>query len=147
MSGTGRPIVITKVVAFMACLNIVGNSALIPPYGIEGAAVATLISHLAGLALMFYYTRKFIRFTMPSSSILKTVVGGVLTLLLIFGLKSILVLSPWPKAFVVMVPSLLFYGVWILATKAITKDDLRLIARIVPMPRWLGKLVGRFIGE
>jgi len=147
MRGIGRPVVLLKITAFMACFNLVGNLALIPPYGIEGAAVATFIAHLLGLALLFYYARKFIRFTVPSSSLLKTAIGGVLTLLLIFGLKSILVLPPWPEAFVVMISGLLFYGVWILATKAITKDDLGLIARIVPMPRRLAKLAGRLIGK
>jgi len=69
----------------------------------------------------------------------------VLTLLLIFGLKSILVLPPWPEAFAVVIPGLLFYGVWILATKAITREDLGLIARIVPMPKWLVKAAGKII--
>lgn len=58
-----------------------------------------------------------------------------------------LVLPLWPEAFAVMIPSLLFYGVWVLATKAVTKDDLRLIARIVPMPKWLVKAAGRFVGK
>lgn len=147
MAGICRPVVITKVVGFMACLNLVGNLTLIPRYGIEGAAVATFVAFLSGLALMFYYARKFIRFPIPSLPLLKTAIGGILTLLLIFGLKSALVLSPWLEAFAVMIPSLLFYGVWILATKAITKDDLRLIRRIVPMPRWLVKAAGRFVGK
>jgi O-antigen/teichoic acid export membrane protein len=146
MRGMGRPVVLLKIVAFMACFNIVGNLALIPSYGIEGAAVATFVAQLLGLALLFYYARKFVRFTMPSSSLLKTAIGGVLTLLLIFGLKSILALPPWPEAFVVMISGLLFYGAWILATKAITKDDLRLIARIVPMPGWLVRAARRVIG-
>jgi len=37
----------------------------------------------------------------------------------------------------------LFYVVWVLATKAITRDDLKLIAQIVPMPKWLVKAAGR----
>jgi len=143
--GIGRPVVNTKIVALMACFNLIGNLILIFPYGIEGVAVATFMSFLIGLTLTFYYARKFIGFTVPSLPILKTAVGGVLTLLLIFGLKSILVLPPWPEAFAVMIPGLLFYGIWILATKAITKDDLRLIARIVPMPRWLVRLARRFV--
>ncbi len=58
-----------------------------------------------------------------------------------------LVLPLWREAFAVMIPSLLFYGVWVLATKAVTKDDLRLIARIVPMPEWLVRAAGRFVGK
>jgi hypothetical protein len=41
----------------------------------------------------------------------------------------------------------MFYGVWILATKAITKDDLKLIARIVPMPGWLVRVAEKIIRE
>ncbi|MBA7640836.1 hypothetical protein ES703_48507 [subsurface metagenome] len=58
-----------------------------------------------------------------------------------------LVLPLWREAFAVMIPSFVFYGVWVLATKAITKDDLRLIARIVPMPGWLVRAAGRFVGK
>lgn len=58
-----------------------------------------------------------------------------------------LVLPLWREAFAVMIPSLLFYGVWILATKAVTKDDLRLVVRIVPMPKWLVRAAGRFVGK
>jgi stage V sporulation protein B len=147
MAGIGKPVVNTKVVGAMACLNFFGNLLLIPPYGIEGAAVASLCSFLLGVLILFYYAKKFVRFTTPVLSLFKTLIGGVLTLLLIFGLKFAIVLPPWPEAFAVVIPSLLFYGVWILATKAITKDDLRLIARIVPMPGWLVRAAGRFVGE
>jgi Na+-driven multidrug efflux pump len=145
MRGTGRPVILMKVVGFMACLNIVGNLALIPPYGIEGAAVATFAAHLLGLLLLAYYSRKLVKFSMPLSSLLKTLVGGTLTLSLIFSLKFILVLSPWLEAFAVMIPSLLFYVAWILATKAITRDDLKLINEIVPMPKWLVRITEKFL--
>ena len=145
VAGIGKPSIITKVVLSIAFFNLVGNLALIPRYGINGAATATLISFTIGLTLMFYYTRKFIRYTIPYSPLLKTAVGGVLTLLLIFGLKFVLVLPTWPKAFAVMIPSLLFYGIWILATKTITRDELVLIRKIVPMPEWLVKTMKRII--
>ncbi len=147
MAGIGKPIVVAKVVALMAGLNLAGNLVLIPAYGIEGAAAATLISFLLGMGLIFYYARKFIEFTVPSSSLLKTTIGGALTLLLIFGLKYVVVLPPWPEAFAVMVPSLLFYGTWILMTKAITKDDLKLIKEIVPIPGWLARIAGRLVKD
>jgi O-antigen/teichoic acid export membrane protein len=141
MQGIGKPLVSTKVVAAMAVFNLVGNLALIPPYGIEGAAVATFFSYLLGMGLMFYYSKKIIKFTAPSSSLLKAACGGVLALLLISGLKLVIELPPWPEAFVVVIPSLLFYGVWVLATKAITRADLGLVNRIVPMPKWLVRIM------
>jgi O-antigen/teichoic acid export membrane protein len=147
MQGIGKPIVSTKVVAVMAVCNLVGNLILIPPYGIEGAAIATFVSYLLGMVLMFYYSKEFMKFTALSSPLLKTACGGLLTLLLILGLKSIIELNPWPEAFVVMIPSLVFYGAWILVTKAVTRDDLRLIARIVPTPGWLVRAARKLVGR
>lgn len=145
LAGIGKPFINTKVVALMAGFNFVANLSLIPLYGIEGAAVATLGAYLIGSILLFYYAKKFVKFTVPTPPLLKTAIGGALTLLFIFGLKSILVLPPWPMVFAVGIPSFVFYGVWILATKAVTKDDLRLIARIIPMPKWLVKIAGKII--
>lgn len=145
IGGIGKPVVGTKIIGIMACANFVGNLLLIPPYGINGAAAATFCSFLLGIVLLFYYVRKFVEFTMPASSLLRTAIGGALTLLLISGLKSILVLPPWPEAFVVVISSLLFYGMWILATKAVSRNDLSLIARTVPMLGWLVRVAGRFV--
>ena len=144
MAGIGKPIINTKIIGVMACFNLIGNLILIRPYGIVGAAAATLGSFLLGLVLLFHYARKLVGFTVPSLPLLKTTIGGVLTLFIVFGLKSILVLSPWPEALVVVMLSLVFYGVWILLVKAVTRDDLKLIARIVPMPKWLVEIAGRF---
>jgi hypothetical protein len=62
------------------------------------------------------------------------VVGGILTLLLISGLKWILRLPPWPEAFVVLVPGLLLYGLWLLATSCLTREELEFLSRVVPLP-------------
>jgi O-antigen/teichoic acid export membrane protein len=147
ITGIGRPFVVTKTIAIMALFNLVGDLALVPRYGIEGAAMITFTSFVIGLVLAVCYARKFIKFTVPTISLSKALVGGMLTLLLIFGLKSILVLSLWPKTFAVIIPSLLFYGVWILATKAVTKDELKLIAKIVPMPKWFVRAARKIVGE
>jgi len=97
INGIGKPIINTKVVALMAGLNFAVNLLLIPVYGIEGAAIATFASYTLGLVLMFYYARRLVKFTVPASPLLKTLTGGLLTLLLIFGFKSALVLPPWPE--------------------------------------------------
>ncbi|HID60611.1 MAG TPA: flippase [Hadesarchaea archaeon] len=145
--GIGKPILVTIVTASMAVFNLVANLLLIPPYGIAGAATATLGAYLLGSILLFYYAKKHVKLTLPASPLLKTAIGAVLTLLLIFDLKSILVLHPLPEAFVVGIPGLLFYGWWILATKAVTKDELRLVARIIPMPKWLLKVASKIIKD
>lgn len=132
VAGIGKPIVATKVVALMACLNVIMNLLLIPPYGIEGAAAATFASTLIGFFLMLYSALKLVRFSLPSVPLLKTIGGGLLALLLIFGLKYIIVLPPWLELFVVVIPSLFFYAVWVLVTKTLTVDDLELVKEAAP---------------
>lgn len=145
MAGIGKPVVNMKALGVMAYLNFVGNLLLIPRYGIEGAAMAMFISYMGGLVFLIYYIKRFTEFTLPASSLLKTVLGAVLTLLLIFGLKRVFVLPSWPEAFAVMIPGLLFYGGWILLTRALTRDDLSLLRRVVPMPEWLVKVARKFV--
>jgi O-antigen/teichoic acid export membrane protein len=145
--GIGRPGTIAKVVGIMAIFNLIGDLLLVPIYGIEGAATTTLASFIIGLVLMLHYARKFIGFTVPTNPLLKALVGGVLTLFLIFGLKSILALPVWPEAIVTIVLAFAFYTAWILATKAITREDLNLIKGIIPMPRWLVRVAEKIIRE
>lgn len=146
--GVGKPIVITKVVGAMACLNFVTNLVLIPLYGIAGAAVATFISGLVGLFLLYYLLRKFVRFTVPISSLSKTIVAGLLTLLFILSLKSIIVLYPWwLEAIVVVPPSLLLYAGLILAMRAIRRQDLELLKGVVPIPKRLVRIMERIVRD
>ncbi|MGI9451060.1 MAG: oligosaccharide flippase family protein, partial [Geminicoccaceae bacterium] len=48
------------IVAFVAVLNVAFNLALIPPFGIEGAAFATLLSFLGYTWLNYYFGRKIL---------------------------------------------------------------------------------------
>jgi O-antigen/teichoic acid export membrane protein len=130
MAGIGKPVVTTKVVAIMASLNVIMNLLLIPAYGVGGAAAATFASQFIGLLLMLHYAMKHVEFSMPTLSILKTIWGGLLTMLIIFGLKSIVELPPWFELLIVMAPSLLFYIAWIILTKTLTPKDLELLEKV-----------------
>ncbi|MGQ9788761.1 MAG: flippase [Candidatus Hadarchaeaceae archaeon] len=147
VQGIGEPLISTKVVSAIAVFNLVGNLILIPTYGIDGAAVATFFSYLLGMLLLFRYSKRIIKFKASASSILKTACGGLLTLLLVLCLKRVIELPPWTEAFIVVAISFLFYTWWILITKALTKEDLKLVARIISMPRWLLKVAGKIVGE
>jgi O-antigen/teichoic acid export membrane protein len=147
MAGIGKPLTNTKVVGVMAFLNFFGNLLLIPPYGIEGASLTTLISTLVGVLLLLHHAKKYVEFATPTLPLVKTFAGGLLTLLLLMGLKRVIELPPWHEALVVAIPSMLFYGVWILGTKAVTKEELKLIARIVPLPKWLVRVAGKIVRE
>jgi len=150
LAGIGKPAIVTMAVGITACFNFVLNLILIPPYGIEGAAIATFLSMLVGLSISLHFARRFVRFTIPSSSLLKALGGGLLALLMIFGLKLIIDLPPIfelpiPEFFVVMTPSLIFYAAWILRTKTLTWGDLLLLKNAMPIPKWLLRVARKFI--
>ena len=42
-----------------AVFNVIFNNALIPIYGLVGAAYATIIAYLVSFALVFYFSNKF----------------------------------------------------------------------------------------
>tara|TARA_Y100000310_G_scaffold345402_1_gene464551 strand:+ start:59234 stop:60712 length:1479 start_codon:yes stop_codon:yes gene_type:complete len=59
ISGIGHPIVVAKIIAISAVINVTLNLILIPIFGIEGAAAATSLSYLF---MLIYSTQKVCRF-------------------------------------------------------------------------------------
>lgn len=148
VAGIGKPIIATKVIGSIAVLNFIGNLLLIPRYGTAGAALTTFISGLVGLLLTLYLMRKLVKFTLPTSSLFKTIIAGLATLLVILYLKSIIMLTPWwLKFIVVVVPCLLFYAVLILAMQTVDKQDLKLLEWTLPIPKRLAKLMEKIARE
>jgi len=81
---------------------------LIPIYGIIGAAIATATSTILTNVLMFAEVwRKENVISMPSVSILKTTLTGLLSLLPVIGLDTVLFLNT-PYWF--LIPAGLIYG-------------------------------------
>jgi len=140
-AGVGKPMIATKAVAVMALLNVILNAMLIPGYSTVGAAVATFIAQFVGLVIMLYLMGKFIRFVVPVSSILKTIVAGGISLFFIIGLKTLIVLDPWwVRAIIIAVPSVLLYAGLILVMRAVNRDDLDLVGGTMPFPKRLVEL-------
>ena len=74
--------------------------------------------------------------------------AGLLTLLLVLGLKSVIVLSPWWLEFLVVVPpSLLLYTGLILATRAIRRKDVELLMGVAPIPKRLARIIERIVRD
>lgn len=147
IAGVGKPIINSKVVGLMACLNFFTNWVLIPPLGPAGAAATTLASNLLGFSLLLYYTRKTIGPSARLTPLLKISSGGLLTLLLVFWLKSVLQLSPWMEAAVILVPTLLLYGIWLLVSGSLTRSELRLVSQAVPVPRFLLRVANKLLRD
>lgn len=137
-AGIGKPMLIAKTVGIMAGLNVILNLIFIPTYGIAGAAATTFVSQLVGLVYLLHATGNLVKFTVPTSSFLKTIAAGLLALIFMLGLKSLITVSPWwLGALVVVVPGLLLYVGLILVLGALGKSDLDLLESVMPIPKRL----------
>jgi O-antigen/teichoic acid export membrane protein len=57
--------------------NVVANLALIPLYGIEGAAIATPISSVVVLSAQRWYARRYVSWYFPYLTAVRTTLAGV----------------------------------------------------------------------
>lgn len=140
--GIGKNKLFAKIYGVAAVLNVVGDIVLVPIIGIEGAALAFLLSFLVALILEIYYAHQNVRFPVPKKALRKMVLGGIATLTLLFLLKEIITISPWwLKIPAVILPSGLFYLIWIFRTKTLTSKDIKLLKKNVPIPDWAIKVL------
>ncbi|MDD3622603.1 MAG: flippase [Methanofollis sp.] len=122
-----------------AVVNITLDLALIPLIGIEGAAIATLVTMLVNAAIARYYLSKQIAVSLER--------GPTLHILLAAGTMALVVLTyraliPLSNVFLVLAAVALgaiVYGLVLLKTDRGIHDELRdLVAQLgVPWPRWL----------
>jgi stage V sporulation protein B len=144
LAGVGKT-KLCAAVSFIMCIGcILTNIILVPSIGINGAALSILLTHGIGSFLYAVFLRKSVSFLLPASSMIKTVVGSMLTLLLISVLKSILVLPVIVEALVIIPVSFFFYAGWVLITKALSKADLTFLAKVTPIPRSFFSLWGKY---
>jgi O-antigen/teichoic acid export membrane protein len=76
-----------KIMIIASILNLSLNFILIPRIGILGAAIATLIAFTTVLALIIYYSFKFIKFDIDFIFILKSIVSSAIMSILIIVLN------------------------------------------------------------
>ncbi|MCD6093155.1 MAG: flippase [Candidatus Aenigmarchaeota archaeon] len=152
LNGIGKPVINTKIVFFAAIFNLIANIILVPIYGTVGAAMTTLVSYLIYLLLSDYFLNKEfgrigIKFKIPYLPLMRTFLGGLITLAIIFVLKNILIIAnPWLEMTVVLIFSFSFYLLWIFYAKCLTIDDLKILGKInVPIPDWVIDFVKKMI--
>ncbi len=87
LNAMGKLIVQIKSAAFAGILNIVLNMFLIPGYGINGAAFASMASMGLFSACLFYYSKKEFGFRLPGKS-RRIILVGILTFLIMFIVKN-----------------------------------------------------------
>jgi len=148
LMGIGKPIINTKIMFLVAFFNLIANILLIPMLGIVGAAITTTISYLIGSFLLLHFLKKNIKIRIPHIPLLKASTGGFLTLLITLFLKGVLILHPWIEAFICLFLGLIFYVFFILLTKTLTRNDLKVLSKInIPIPDIFVKLADRVVRE
>ena len=87
LSAMRRLDVEVKAMGVAAIANVALNLFFIPIWGINGAALASLISLIVLSGLIFYYSKKIFNFSFPKETY-KPLVAGLVALVIIFLLKE-----------------------------------------------------------
>lgn len=109
-----------KAVSVSAIYNIVGNALLIPHFGIEGAAINTLISEIINYTLMKKYANKTLKIKYDNTYIIRMLISGGFLVAAVYLMKLITL-----NAIYITVAAGLIYGVTIFLTKAFTIQELK----------------------
>ncbi|MEM3519383.1 MAG: flippase [Candidatus Hadarchaeales archaeon] len=137
VAGVGKPALVTLNLWITYPLIALFALFLIPSFGIEGASFAFLVPTIWGFFLSLFFARRLFQLRMSAKSIIKILAGGAISLLIIWGLKIILDLPVFFETFLVLLLSLIFYSLWLLRLKAIEREDLLLLKKVVPVPKWV----------
>ncbi|MBR9693067.1 flippase [Candidatus Woesearchaeota archaeon] len=123
LSGIGKPERITRIMIIAAVFNAVFNLALIPLFGIKGAAITTTLSYLLMFIISYVDVRKDMRFTLEK--IAPTLISAAVFLVLFTLLKSWLSLNVYLEIVIVLTASLLAYALLGFAFKIVTVGEVR----------------------
>lgn len=83
-----KQLLITSVVVSLT--NIVLNSVLIRPYGINGAAVASVVSYLVAIIMRIYFSNKFIKIPILNKNVIKYCLFCIPFILIYMPIKKII---------------------------------------------------------
>jgi len=145
--GIGKPILHTKISFTIMLTNIISNILLIPNFGIFGAAVSMVISNLIGFLLLSRFSIKYTGFSMQWFNMAKIIAGGLLMLAVISIIKTMLIMNPWIELIISLLSGFLVYTLFIFLTRAITRDELKLLQKLnLPIPQFLIRIGNRLLG-
>jgi len=113
-----------------AALNIILNIILIPVYGINGAAVATVTALISINIIRSIKLYSISKIHSLEKKIIKPMILSVILLLIIYFIaKNLITITFWmlPVLFVIL---LILYGVFLLLTKSFDREDLEMLLAI-----------------
>jgi O-antigen/teichoic acid export membrane protein len=125
LAAIGRPGAVTKSFLVVAMLNIILNLLLIPLFGIEGAAISTLISYALLLIVSTLFVVRYIKIKIPLSDWIKTAFSGGVFLGIAFVLKKILVMNIWTELIITILVAGIVYLILACIFKLINIKELK----------------------
>lgn len=140
INGIGKPIVNTKIVFVVSLVNIAANILLVPFYGITGSATATMVSYVLYFCLSRFFLGKElekinVRLYIPRLPVIKIIAGSLVSLTIILLMKNALIMDPMMEMAIILPAAFVFYAVWILFSRCLDKEDVKMIKKInAPIP-------------
>ncbi len=112
-------------------VNIGLNAIFIPHFGIIGAAITTLISYVVTGLMMFYYSRKYIRFEVSWRFIIKSILASSAMTLAIWVFDPVGVV----KILSAVVIGIIIYFLVLLLLKSFKREELIVISRTLGLKK------------
>ena len=126
-AGIGEPKINSKMVFFASIFNLVGNIALIPILGMNGAAIATTGSYLIMMLYGLAKIRGFVDVSFPWVNWIKNIIAGIFIAGLVFFLKKILLLNVWIETGIILAIAGFSYIVMLFALKIVNFEELKVV--------------------
>lgn len=131
LSGIGKPKIVTGIILFAAAINTVLNLLLVPRFGINGSAFATMISYLFMSVISTYMVIKHLGVKSPFRDWLVFIIPGGLFYLIQSFSEIMLALNPWVEIFISIVFAGSLYVISLKFLRIIDLQELKKIIRII----------------
>ena len=116
--------------------NIGLNVIFIPHFGIIGAAITTLISYIMVGLIMFYNSRKYIRFEVDWNFIAKSILASIIMTLAIWAFSPVGIV----KILLAVVIGIIIYFAVLLLLKGFKREELKVISKTLGLRKLYEKL-------
>ena len=127
LSGIGQPKQVAKIQVYAAILNVVLNLILIPVWGMNGAALATVLSYFLALLLSFQQLGLYVALHVPWASWNKALVLGIVIGAAAYGTQRILAWNVWLETLTTALVSVALYVLLIFFTKTINWSEIKML--------------------
>jgi len=125
------------VMAIAGVTNLGLNFIAVPYWGILGAAITTLLSYAIAAGIIYYKSRKYIKFDIKFASIIKSIISAGAMMLIIWILKPGDILT----VLLSIVIGIIVYFSILFILKGFGKGELKTIAKAIGMEKLYDKII------